>query len=382
MSNPQQTKTISDAQTKLLQDILEQLKGMKGVRHAIMAVESRDGAFRWSGATGIADSDGTPMEVDTPFWIASVTKLYIASSLLKLHETRILSIDDFVIDYLPKDLLKGVHVIDGVDYYNRLTIKHLLSHSSGIPDYLEIKAKGEQTLIDQVLEGDDMAWSIEDILQTVRRANASLFPPQNLSNSKYRIRYSDTNFQMLIAIIEAVTKKPIEEAYRDLLFQPLNLVNTFLPGSKPMEQVRPVATAWIQDTPFDNKPQAIRSFGDLNSTVSELIEFMKALLNGKVFHKSETLDLMLGQWRTFGFNLSPLSPGWPIQYGLGVMRFKMPRVFSPLHPMPEVIGHTGAVGSWLFYCPKQDLILAGTVSQVTAAAAPLKLIPKVLKVLE
>ncbi|QGG47560.1 serine hydrolase domain-containing protein [Heliorestis convoluta] len=382
MLNHTKKKTISDTQIKLLQGLLDELMNMKGVRHAIMAVESRDESLSWVGAKGIAQPDGTPMEADTPFWIASVTKLYIASTILKLHEQNMLSLDDLVIEYLPEHLLKGVHVINGVDYYARLTIRHLLSHSSGIPDYLEIKITGKKTIIDQVIEEKDMSWSIEDILQIVRKANAPLFPPQNLTQRKYRIRYSDTNFQMLIAIIEAVTKKSIEDAFRDMLFQPLNLANTFHPGSKPLEPVGPVATVWLQETAFDNKPQALRSFGDLNSTAKDLIEFKRALLHGKVFDKPDTFDLMRSMWQTFGFALSPIAPGWPIQYGLGMMRFQVPRLFTPFKPIPEVIGHSGAVGSWLFYCPKLDLILAGTVSQVTAAAAPYKIMPTLLQILE
>ncbi len=378
----QERKTISVTQEKLLQGLLDQLMDMKGVRHAIIAVESRDGSFSWNGVKGIARPDGTPMTLDTPFWIASITKLYIASTILKLHETQKLSIDDLVIDYLPQHLLKGVHVINGVDYYDQLTIRHLLSHSSGIPDYLEVKPKGEKTIIDRALEGDDMSWSLENVLEIVRNVNAPHFPPQDLTNKKYRIRYSDTNFQMLIGIIETVTKKSIEDAFCDMLFQPLNLVNTFHPGNKPLETVGPVATVWVEDQPFDNKPQAIRAFGDLNSTVKDLIEFMRALLNGKVFDKPETLQLMLGQWQTFGFGFSLLAPGWPIQYGLGMMRFKMPRLFTPFRPMPALIGHTGAVGSWLFYCEKLDLITTGTVSQVTGAPAPFKILPKLLRILE
>ncbi|MCT8139941.1 beta-lactamase family protein [Anaerobacillus sp. CMMVII] len=372
----------NETQTRLLQGLLDQLMGMKGVRHAIMAVESRDGSFSWSGAKGIAQPDGTPMAIDTPFWIASITKLYIASSILKLHETNKLSIDDLVINYLPGDLLKGVHVISGVDYYDQLTIKHLMSHSSGIPDYLEVKAKGGKTIIDRVLEGNDMSWSLDDTLQIIQKVNTPLFPPQDFSKTKYRIRYSDTNFQMLIAIIETVTKKTIEDAFKDMLFQPLHLVNTFLPGSKPLEPLGPVATVWIEDTPFNNKPQAMRAFGDLNSTVNDLIKFMRALVDGKVFDKPETLQLMLSQWQTFGFGISLLAPGWPIQYGLGMMRFKMPRLFTPFRQMPELIGHTGAVGSWLFYCQKLDIIVSGTVSQVTAAPAPFKIVPKLLRILE
>lgn len=378
----QRKHVINESQTKSLEGLLDQLMSMKGVRHAVMAVESRDGSFSWSRAKGIASLDGTPMTVDTPFWIASVTKLYIASTILKLHETDRLSINDLVINYLPEKLLKGVHVVSGVDYYNQLTIRHLLTHSTGIPDYLEVKPKGEKTIIDRAIKGDDMSWSLEDSLETIRKVNAPLFPPQNVSKSKYRVRYSDTNFQMLIAIIETVTKKSIEDAFTEMLFQPLNLVHTFHPGSKPLEATAPVATVWIGDIPFDNKPLAIRAFGDLNSTPKDLIKFMRALIDGIVFEKPETLQLMLGQWQTFGLSFSLLAPSWPIQYGMGMMRFKMPRLFTPLHPMPDVIGHTGATGSWLFYCEKLDVIMTGTVSQVTAAPAPFKIVPKLLRILE
>ncbi len=108
----------------------------------------------------------------------------------------------------------------------------------------------------------------------------------------------------------------------------------------------------------------------------------RGLVDGQVFAEQTTWELMQRQWNTFGFAFSPIAPGWPIQYGLGMMRFQMPRVFTPLHAMPEVIGHTGAVGSWLFYCPSLDLILTGTVSQVTAAAAPFRILPKMLRILE
>ncbi len=365
--------------TKLLQDTLEQLVDLKGIRHAIFSVESLDGSFKWADAKGIAQSDGTPMDVDTPFWIASITKLFIASTILKLHESHRLSIDDFIIAYLPEDMLRGVHVVKGVDYYDQLTIRHLLSHSSGIPDYLEIKSDNKKTIIDEILEGDDKAWTTNDVLQIVRKAQKPLFEPQPLTNSNYRVRYSDTNFQILIAIIETITHQSIEVAFEDYLFKPLNLTNTFHPGSTPLTVSKPAAAVWIQDTVFDNKPLGIRSFGDLNSTLADLTAFMRALITGQVFENKETLDMMCGMWQTFNFGFSLLAPGWPIQYGLGMMRFKMPRFLTPFSPIPDLIGHTGATGSWLFYCAELELIFAGTLSQVTAAPVPFKVIPKLLK---
>jgi CubicO group peptidase (beta-lactamase class C family) len=123
------------------------------------------------------------------------------------------------------------------------------------------------------------------------------------------------------------------------------------------------------------------SIGDLNSTIVDLLAFMRALIYGRVFAKPITLDLMLNEWNRFGLSFSPVGPGWPIEYSLGMMRFKMPRIFTPFNPMPEVIGHTGLSGSWLFYCPSMDIFLAGNVSQVTAGAVPFRVVPKQLSIL-
>jgi hypothetical protein len=91
---------------------------------------------------------------------------------------------------------------------------------------------------------------------------------------------------------------------------------------------------------------------------------------------------MQQRWNRFGlpFDRAALrSPGWPIEYGLGIMRFRLPWIFTPLHPMPAVVGHTGSTGCWLFYCPERDLFLAGSVDEVTAGALPYRLVPRVLQ---
>jgi D-alanyl-D-alanine carboxypeptidase len=63
---------------------------------------------------------------------------------------------------------------------------------------------------------------------------------------------------------------------------------------------------------------------------------------------------------------------------LGIKRFQIPRHLPPFRRRPAVIGHSGASGSWLFYCPERDLYTAGTVDQATAASVPFRLAPKML----
>ncbi len=165
-----------------------------------------------------------------------------------------------------------------------------------------------------------------------------------------------------------------------MFYKPLSLKNTFRPGSKPLAPQPPAVPIWHGDQKLDI-PQAMRSFGDLYSTTGDLIQFLRALISGEVFEDPATAGLMRKEWNRFGFLISPVAPGWPIEYGYGMMRFQMPRLFTPFQPLPEVIGHTGASGSWLFYCPPYDIYITGTVSQLLAAAVPFKLIPKLLKLM-
>lgn len=362
-----------------LQELLHQLAAPQSIHHAVVAVEKGDGSFRWSGAVGVAYPDGTPMRTDTPIQIASVTKLYIASSVLKLSERGRIQLDAPMSTYLPQSLIRGLHRLNGVDYTEQITVRHLLGHLTGLPDYFDSRPPGGKPLIEQVIQRD-FAFALEDMLDIVRNKLTPHFPPQPPDAPRAKVRYSDTNFQLLMAVIEAVTGQPIHAALADLVFDSLGLEHTWHPAAQP-ESVTP-ATIWVDKDPL-HIPLAMRSFGDLTSTVGDMMEFMRCLIRGDVFDDPTTVNLMTRTWHSFDFSLNPVrtSPGWPIQYGLGMMRFQIPRLFSPFRPTPPVIGHSGATGSWLFYCPDLDVYLAGTVDQVAAAAVPFRFTPKLLHIL-
>jgi len=365
----------------ILQQHLQRLAAGRQIKHAVAAVESLDGSFAWSGAEGIARPDGTPMTPETPFWIASVTKLYIAAAILKLHEQGRISIEQPMAAYLPGNLINGLHRLKGVDYTEKITLRHLLGHSSGLPDYIIIRRKNEKTLFEKILEKGDMSWSLEDLLGIVRDVNSPFFPPQPLEAKKKRVRYSDTNYQLLIAIIEGTTGQPLHEAFEEMFYQPLGLQHTFHPGRAPADPFPPAASLWHKEKPLDI-PQAMASFKDPFSTTGDLLIFMRALLRGELFDDLGTVKLMYTDWNRFGFSISPVGPGWPIEYGLGMMRMLVPRSLTPFRPFPEFFGHSGATGTWLFYCPPLDLILAGGVSQITAGPVPFQFVPKILRALK
>jgi len=366
-----------------LQYLLQRLMAQPGVQHAIMAVESADGSFRWVGCAGDANPDGTPMRVDTPFFIASVTKLYIAAAIMKLHERGRVGLDESICAYLSPVLIGGLHRLGGEEYTDTITVCHLLGHTSGLPDYIGERPKGGRTLLERLVSEGDMAYGIDEVVRIVRQLTPH-FPPQPRNAKRRKARYSDTNYRLLIAIIETVSALPLHRAFQDLLFRPLGLRHTYLPGHAPLGLATAPATLWFNNQPLE-LPLAMGSFGDLYSTVDDTIRFLRALMCGEVFDDSTTLATMQESWIRLGFPLDAAAlriPGWPIEYGLGLMRFCLPRVFTLGYQMPTVLGHTGSTGSWLFHCPRLNVFLSGTVNQITAGAVPYRIVPRVLRVLE
>lgn len=359
--------------------LVQNLLSKKNIKHAIAAVASGDDSIQLISAAGITDENGTPMEKNTPFFIASITKLFISVTVMKLYEDGKVSPGDSISKHLPENLAHSIHKLNGVDYSSRITVQHLLSHSSGLPDWIEDCPKGGKSFVEKIEIEEDRLITIDEVVNIVRENLSPHFPPQQLNSKHIKVRYSDTNFHLLMAIIENVTGKPLSEVFNELIYSPLELNNTFHPEQISNKNFLKPALVWNEDKPL-SKPLLIQSFRDLYSTADDLLKFMKALVQGKLFKQQSTLQMMQ-HWNRFGLPKDKASlrqPGWPIEYGFGMMRFKLPRWLTPLKTIPELVGHTGSTGSWLFYCPEKDFYFCGTVDQVTAGAVPFRFVPKLL----
>jgi D-alanyl-D-alanine carboxypeptidase len=368
-----------EAAQSMLEKKLQKLLKKNGVQHVALGLESGNGEFKWTGAAGIARQEGGEMTPQTPFMIASVTKLFIAAGIFILLERKQIDLDKPAADYLPAEYMGGIHIFKGTDYSQKITLRHLLSHSSGIPDWIEDKPAGGKSLIDQIAMEEDREITIPDLLDQVKNNLKPRFVPADFSKNKIKIRYSDTNFQLLIAILEHQCDKRIGEVFEEFFYRPLGLENTFHPEGDGVEK-RGGADFWVAKKSF-RKPLLTASFRDLYSTSSDLLVFMKALISGSLFQEPRTSELMRNSWNRFSFPLDSAAlrmPSWPIQYGMGMMRWKLPRLYSPFSDIPAVVGHTGVTGSWLFYCPEYDLYLCGSVSQLYQAPLPFRWVPQVL----
>ena len=208
-----------------MQELLSRLiESDRSIRNCSLSVEKADGSFSWSGAAGVTQDGQMPMTKDTPIYIASVTKLYTATVIMRLYEMGSLSLGDPMTKFLPENLIGGIHVFKGTDYTGQISVEQLLSHTSGIPDYYSEKAKDGKSLFELSVENPDRIWTADETIERARKEMTPNFPPGTNAS------YSDTNYQLLGKIIEVITGKPLEAAYQDVIFAPLGLHHTWLVG--------------------------------------------------------------------------------------------------------------------------------------------------------
>jgi D-alanyl-D-alanine carboxypeptidase len=342
----------------------------KSIRNLVLSVMKGDGSFGWSGAAGIAGQNAqVPMTKDTPIYIASITKLYTATVIMRLCEKGALSLDDPMVKYLPEGLIRGIHVYKGKDYTQEITIKQLLSHTSGIADYYTEKPKGGKTLFEIFLEDPERSWTEDETLERVRNDLKPNFKPGTDAS------YSDTNFQLLGKIIEAIAGKPLYTVYQDFIFRPLGLKHTWLVGYPEPQIALSSAPADVfykdRNITKTRSNGAYWADGGIVSTAEEMIIFLKALNEGRIISR-DTLKLM-HNWHKLQF---------PLQYGYGTMYFKLPWFINMVMRVPPLWGHSGSTGSFLYYSGGLNLYLAGSINQVDSKIKPFRLMGKVVKVIQ
>ena len=97
------------------------------------------------------------------------------------------------------------------------------------------------------------------------------------------------------------------------------------------------------------------------------MRFLSAFFDGLFFPKDRLGELE--RWNKIFF---------PFRYGLGIQMFHLPRILSPVHPVPDMIGHSGSTGSFAFYVPERDLFFTGTTNQLAKPNVAFQAIIKVL----
>lgn len=291
-------------------------------------------------AAGVFDrASRRPLQPHHGFRVASVTKTFTAASILRLSEEGRLGLDDPIARHLSAEyagLLQG----DGYAT-DRITIRHLLNHTSGIVDYAT-----NQRYFEAVFANPSRRWTRMEQVRAAMEWGQPHFAP----GAGYH--YSDTGYILLGEMIERLTGRPLGQAFRTLLnFNGVGLDETYLESLEP----RPAAAAEIShpyfgeiDTFGFDPSLDLYGGGGLVSSTEDLARFYRALLRGEVFRRPSTLQVMLTVPST-----NERSPGGP--YAMGLQRMTIGR--------HECWGHTGFWGTAAHHCPEPDVTIVRHINQ-------------------
>ena len=298
------------------------------------------------------------MTKDTIFDIASLSKvLSTAPSIVLLAERGKLDLDARVYTILPEFLEGGVHDSPKdktvtAAHRKDITVKHLLTHRSGLPAGISIRTENW--------------WGHDTGVGKAIRAGLIEKPDS-------RFRYSDTNYIVLGEIVRRISGQRLDEFAAENLFIPLKMEDTgYRPDFSPDSRVAPTTTIGayglirgeVHD-PVARRMQGVAGHAGVFSTMEDVSRFVKMLLNGgkldgtRVF-KKETVDLMLSNHMPDKLDMKR-GLGWDISSPFSYQRGeRFPR---------EGFGHTGWTGTsiWADLASKSFVIFLSNRNHPTEA---------------
>ncbi|MEM0931551.1 MAG: serine hydrolase domain-containing protein [Bacteroidota bacterium] len=227
----------------------------------------------------------TPVNVEQPFRIASLTKVFVASAILRLHEQQLISIEDPITKYVSDAHIKLLR--DGGYIPEDITVRHCLNHTSGLYDY----ALGGEEYIAEAKKDEKKRWTRTEQIKFAMDNGKPHAPPGQEEH------YSDTGYILLGEILERQTHSGLAESLRTLLkFDALGMSSTYLESleARP-EGLLPNVKRYMGELDASNWDNSVDLYGGggLVSTSEDLTLFLQALFNGKIFEKDDTLDIML-----------------------------------------------------------------------------------------
>ncbi|CAM3184133.1 serine hydrolase domain-containing protein [Filibacter tadaridae] len=334
-------------QKQKLKKIFEKTTKNNLIHESVLLIENSNGDFSYHNGYG-------GKKTDTPFLLASITKLFTSTCILILREQGKLSLDDKIAKYFQEDTLRDLHVYKGQEYSMDLTLSNLLFHTSGLPDVIEEgSSKAKKRVIDK-----DRKIGIDEIIIKTKQLKPHFAP----DNGK-KAHYANINFDILGKVIEIVTDSTLEDVYKQYIYDPLGLKNTYLP----IDENDFVPFVYYKDTSL-YRPKMVRSIrasGGCISTARDLMIFIKAFFGGRLFNKAV--------FRGLDINNKLQATMSPIHYGAGYMRIPLGGLATLFMGKGELLGHSGSTGSFAFYHPVSDLFFVGDVNQIANPALPVRL---------
>lgn len=235
---------------------MAELNGFNG-----SVIVAKDAEVIYQKAFGFADKEkNVPLTDTTSFQLASVSKVITATAVMLLVEKGLIKLDDTFASYFPEFP------------YSTITVKHLLSHRSGLPNYLYF--------LNDIVTSHSIVLTNTEVLRLMVEKKPALYLQPNRA-----FNYCNTNYALLALLIEKVAKKSFSNFLRDEIFLPLGMKHS---GTILSLDV-------FEDCickPYDNRWKPIKReasdyvVGDksIYSTPYDMFLFSEALYQGKLLN--------------------------------------------------------------------------------------------------
>ncbi|WP_374966246.1 serine hydrolase domain-containing protein [Lysinibacillus sp. RS5] len=238
-----------------------------------------------------------PMQLHQRFNLASVSKPITALGILLLVQENKMTFDDHLNRWF-----------DNFPYAN-ITVRHLLQHTSGLPDYMELFSN----------HWDDTTIATnEDVLNLLTQ-----YAPPSLFEAGERMEYSNTGYVLLALLIERITNESFSKYLTEAIFKPLHMVNTTVTSTTFTEQfANEIAQGYVYDVyagkyvdPSQHEEMKgatclnyITGDGGIYSTVEDLWKLGRAVIEAQLWNEA-----LLEQ----AFTPSTFTVEQPFSYGMG-----------------------------------------------------------------
>jgi len=333
---------MSQDSNKLFKAIIDEYieSGCPGV---ILEVSAPVERLSFSGASGFFQRDhNRPLSVNDSFRAASVTKAVTAVTAVLMAAMKIWKLDDPVIYYLSPEEYELINSIEGLEDVNDLTIRRLLNHTSGLPDYFF------NPVFRKIAEKKpDHVWQPIELLKIALEKSEPFFTPGE------GFSYGDTAYVLTGIAMENILKCSLADAYRSFIFDPLGMESTYLEWhEEPLTENLSHHYDGEKDLYYSNY-----SFdwagGGLVTTAGDLTRFLKGLYGKSLFDEDWLNQITECNTKTRGL---PSSSASYIRYGLGVGK--------NIADGEEIIGVTGVWGAFAYYWLAGLTTITGTLNLV------------------
>jgi CubicO group peptidase (beta-lactamase class C family) len=274
--------TLTDSIDAIVRGAIERQR-LPGVSIAV----ARDGQTLLARGYGMRNvGESLPADADTIYSIASVSKQFTVAALMQLAERGGLRLDDKVSRYFPWH-----------PYGDTIELRHLLNHTSGMPDYFPVDNFDRIGFVDA---------SPREIAETVLNR-----PPAFQPGAEYQ--YCNTGYVLLGAILEQVAEQTLAQYLQTHFFGPLEMTRTAVDDAPVIRSNVAIGYTSFALSPWeiarDYHPSWEFATGGLSSTVNDLLKWNRALRNGRVVSPASYAQMTAA---------AVLNNGHPVNYGFGL----------------------------------------------------------------